>query len=224
MKIKLSIFAIMLVLLALTGCCFSSGSSTTAKTTITEGTAAETTASEAAIPETTAQPAIEKGEYNIGETGPAGGLIFYVNPNYANDGWRYLEAAPNDQSTGILWDYGKDVATGATATVVGTGQANTQTIVKALGAGSYGSYAAQLCDDLTQGGYSEWFLPSKDELNEMRENLYLNSVGDFAEYYYWSSSESNSYASLAWTQHFTTGGQCTTNKITNLRVRAVRAF
>ena len=116
------------------------------------------------IPETTAEAAIEKGEYNIGDTGPAGGLIFYVNPNYKTDGWYYLEAAPSDQSTGILWDYGRDVATGATATVVGTGQANTQTIVKVLGAGSY---AAQLCNDLAQGGYSDWFLPSKDELDLM---------------------------------------------------------
>ena len=133
-----------------------------------------------AIPETTAEAAIEKGEYNIGDTGPAGGLIFYVNPNYETDGWRYLEAAPSDQSTEILWDYGRDVATGATATVVGTGQANTQTIVKVLGAGSY---AAQLCNDLTQGGYSDWFLPSKDELDLMYENLYLKGLGGFTSGY-----------------------------------------
>lgn len=88
------------------------------------------------MPETTAQSAIIEDEYSVGYTGPAGGLIFYVNPNYKTDGWHYLEAAPSDQSTGILWDYGRDVATGATATVVGTGQANTQTIVKALGAGA----------------------------------------------------------------------------------------
>ena len=219
MKIKLSIFAVMLVLLALTGCCFPSGSSTTAKTTITEGTIAETTTSEAAKPETTAQPAIEKGEYNIGETGPAGGLIFYVNPNYETDGWRYLEAAPSDQSTRILWDYGKDVATGATATVVGTGQANTQTIVKVLGAGSY---AAQLCNDLTQGDYSEWFLPSKDELNEMRENLYLKGLGGFTYGSYWSSSEN--HARTAWFQYYKNGLQVNLVKTFYFRVRAVRAF
>jgi hypothetical protein len=39
-------------------------------------------------------------EYAAGDTGPAGGLIFYVNPNFAADGWRYLEAAPFDQSAG----------------------------------------------------------------------------------------------------------------------------
>ena len=219
MKIKLTIFVVMLVLFALTGCCFSSVSSTTAKTTISEATAAETTASEAAIPETTAQPAIEKGEYNIGDTVPAGGLIFYVNPNYETDGWRYLEAAPSDQSTEILWDYGRDVATGATATVVGTGQANTQTIVKALGAGSY---AAQLCNDLTQGGYSEWFLPSKDELNEMYENLYLKGLGGFASGFYWSSSEN--HAHTAWFQYFSNGLQINLIKTFYFRVRAAGLF
>ena len=46
---------------------------------------------------------LSKEEYGIGDTGPAGGLIFYVNPNYAVDGWRYLEAAPFDQSAGATW-------------------------------------------------------------------------------------------------------------------------
>ena len=123
-----------------------------------------------AIPKTvagiTSQPA-EKGEYSIGETGPAGGLIFYVNTNYETDGWHYLEAAPSNQSEGEVWDCGmkKDeetgqkptVATGATATAIGTGKTNTQTIVKALGAGTIKVndqeepiiYAAKLCDDLT---------------------------------------------------------------------------
>ena len=44
--------------------------------------------------------------YALGDTGPAGGFIFYENPNYAADGWRYLEAAPFDQSAGadvLLW-------------------------------------------------------------------------------------------------------------------------
>lgn len=110
------------------------------------------------MPETTAEAAIIKDEYSVGDTGPAGGLIFYVKQNYKGDGWRYLEAAPSvcqlfpgykDQSTGASWGNRTFVATGATATAVGTGRANTQTIVKALSAGSY---AAQLCNDLTLGG------------------------------------------------------------------------
>jgi hypothetical protein len=178
------------------------------------------------IPKTTAETttveAIEKGEYNIGEIGPAGGWIFYVNPNYETDGWRYLEAAPSDQSWGILWDYGKDVATGATAIAVGTGQANTQTIVKIQGTGSY---AAQLCNDLTQGDYSDWFLPSKDELNLMYENLQVSAgLGGFSSGYYWSSSEVDTNS--AWIQSFGYDGyQVSSHKVSKfIRVRAVRAF
>ena len=42
-------------------------------------------------------------DYKVGDTGPSGGWIFYENPNYAKDGWRYLEAAPVDQSAGAKW-------------------------------------------------------------------------------------------------------------------------
>jgi hypothetical protein len=42
-------------------------------------------------------------EYEVGDVGPAGGFIFYKNPNYASDGWRYLEAAPFDQRAGAKW-------------------------------------------------------------------------------------------------------------------------
>jgi len=102
---------------------------------------------------------------------------------------------------------------------LGTGQANTTAIVNVQGAGSY---AAQLCNDLVLGGYSDWYLPSKDELNK----LYLNKVaiGGFGSIqdWYWSSSEANLYD--AWYQIFASGGQAPNNKNNYRRVRAVRAF
>ena len=163
--------------------------------------------------------------YTVGDTGPAGGLIFYDKGSYS-DGWRYLEAAPSDQSTGIQWYNGYHVATGATGTAIGTGQANTTAIVIIQGTGSY---AAQLCNDLTVGGYNDWFLPSKDEFNLMYKNLYLAGVGDFFgdwESYtfesYWSSSEQDVFN--AWYQFFPNGYQDNCDKIISQRVRAVRAF
>ena len=155
-------------------------------------------------------------EYAVGDTGPAGGWIFYDKGSYS-DGWRYLEAAPSDQSTGIQWYNGSYVVTGATGTAIGTGQDNTTAIVTIQGAGSY---AAQLCNDLTVGGYNDWFLPSKYELNK----LYINrvGVGGFADGYYWSSSEY--YAGYAWYQFFGDGFQGSGNEDYNARVRAVRAF
>jgi len=145
-----------------------------------------------------------------------GGKIAYID----STGKHGLIAAPSDQSEGIQWDNGtwpNDPVTGATGTAIGNGQANTTAIVKAQGPGSY---AAKLCDDLVLGGYSDWYLPSKDELNQ----LYLNQavVGGFAKNYYWSSSEYDYY--YAWFQTFGIGGQYYYSKDTTLAVRAVRAF
>ena len=145
-----------------------------------------------------------------------GGKIAYID----STGKHGLIAAPSDQGVGIPWDNGtwpNDPATGATGTAIGTGQANTAVIVTAQGPGSY---AAKLCDDLVLNGYSDWYLPSKDELNQ----LYLNQavVGGFANSLYWSSSEYG-YNS-AWGQYFGNGGQYNYYKNYTLAVRAVRAF
>ncbi|TFG60247.1 MAG: hypothetical protein E4H36_12400, partial [Spirochaetales bacterium] len=123
--------------------------------------------------------------YSIGDTGPAGGYIFY-DKGVFSAGWRYLEAAPSDQIAGIAWGPNPST-TGITATGIGSGEANTAGLISFFGTGS--TYAVQLCDGLSLGGYSDWFLPSKDELAAMYTNLYLNSKGGFASNYYWSSSE-----------------------------------
>ncbi len=153
-----------------------------------------------------------------------GGIVAYILVNgdtgYDPSVQHGLIAATADQSTGIQWYNGSDVVTGATS-AIGTGQANTTAIVAIQGAGSY---AAQLCNDLTVGDYNDWFLPSKDELNK----LYLNQVviggfpSDYEYYCYWSSSEGS--ATLAWFQLFGDGGQYNSSKFNSWRVRAVRAF
>ncbi len=150
-----------------------------------------------------------------------GGIIAYIlvsgDPGYVAGQTHGLIAAPGDQSTGILWWNGSYITTGATGTAIGTGAANTTAIVASQGAGSY---AAKLCDDLVLNGYSDWYLPSRDELNK----LYLNkrAVGGFATYFYWSSSED--YAYYAWYQYFGVGSQYFDIKFNYFHVRAVRAF
>jgi len=150
-----------------------------------------------------------------------GGIVAYIlqigDPGYNANIQHGLIAATADQSTGIQWYNGSYVATGATGTAIGTGQANTTTIVTIQGAGSY---AAQLCNDLTVSGYSDWFLPSKDELDK----LYINKVaiGGFADGNYWSSSEYDAY--YAWGQGFGSGYQGYDVKYGSGWVRAVRAF
>jgi hypothetical protein len=82
--------------------------------------------------------------------------------------------------------------------------------------------AKTACEELILNGYSDWRLPSKDELNELDVNLYQIGVGGFASTYYWSSSELD--LTSAWNQHFVYGYQNNFNKSTTLYVRAVRAF
>jgi len=156
--------------------------------------------------------------YSIGDTGPAGGKVFYDKGTFSS-GWRYLEAAPRDQSLGISWNSGSYMMTGANSTAIGTGEANTDAIVSVLGAGLY---AASLCADLTLGGYNDWFLPSIDELNVLygQEGI----VGGFTSDGYWSSSEYNDDPNYAWLQYFYDGYQTIYGKSYYRKVRAIRAF
>ncbi|MBU4502160.1 MAG: DUF1566 domain-containing protein [Nanoarchaeota archaeon] len=82
--------------------------------------------------------------------------------------------------------------------------------------------AAQLCDALNYGGYTDWFLPSKDELNLMFKNLKVNGIGGFADDDYWSSSVED--AGDAWNQYFLDGTQYGNDMDLKRWVRAVRAF
>ena len=155
--------------------------------------------------------------YSIGDQGPAGGIVFYVT----DGGLRGLEAAPADQSTGAPWGcWGTDIA-GADGTAVGTGAQNTIDIL--AGCGELG-IAARLADIYTLNGFSDWYLPSKDELNE----LYLQKavVGGFPSTVYYSSSEID--ANWVWDQFFEDGFMGNQGSGAKdggfFGVRAVRAF
>jgi len=155
-------------------------------------------------------------EYAIGDTGPSGGIIFY-DKGSVSDGWRYLEAAPVNQGTSLTWassDYINTDITG-TGTAIGTGKANTAAIL----AVDANAPAVKACADYRGGGKDGWFLPSKDELNEMykaRSHLSI-SIG-----YFWSSSQSG--YNNAWYHNFDNSVQAGSNKGHSGSVRAIRAF
>jgi len=155
-----------------------------------------------------------------------GGKVAYIlqsgDPGYYANVQHGIIAAPSDQSSGIRWHNGSDSITGATGTAVGTGAANTTTIISAQGVGTY---AAQICNDLVLSGYSDWYLPSKDELQKLYTNRVI--IGGFADTKYWSSSEYSNF--YAWRIDFSgidnNGNPYYESKsMTTLYVRAVRAF
>jgi Protein of unknown function (DUF1566). len=153
-------------------------------------------------------------QYQLGDVGPAGGIVFYDKGNN-DDGWRFLEAAPSDQSTGITWNNGKNIDI-KTDTAVGAGKANTEAIIIAQG---NGNYAATLCKKLSINGFTDWFLPSRDELDLMYTNLKKAGLGGFGEGLLWSSSQEGIRNDLA----LGSGGRGDFKNDRNA-VRACRAF
>ena len=156
-----------------------------------------------------------------------GGIVAYilqaVDPGYDATIQKGLIAATSDQSTGIRWYNGSWLYTGATGTAIGTGLSNTNAIIASQGETAT-SYAAGLARAYTGGGYTDWYLPSKEELNKLRMNR--DGIGGFADDFYWSSSEYGVDGVLAWYQNFHIGAdQGAIDKgIRTFNVRAIRAF
>lgn len=163
-------------------------------------------------------------EYAVGDTGPAGGTIFYDDEADGTDdipGVRYLEAAPTAYGNEeLVWGKEGGDVPGADRTAVGTGAQNTEDLIQHQGADS--AYAAAYCAGLVIGEYDDWYMPSKDELDLLVEDLYKNGFGDFEPYYHWSSSERSDVN--AWGQHFFNSVQSSYPKRLPYRVRAIRAF
>jgi hypothetical protein len=105
---------------------------------------------------------------------------------------------------------------------VGTGKRNTQLILEALGRAGETGRAAHLCDDFEAGGFKDWFLPSRDEMDLMYKNLKVRGLGNFQPRAYWSSSELNSR--YAWVQGFGAGSHYNFDKDYSYCVRPARAF
>ena len=152
----------------------------------------------------------------VGSNGPGGGIVFYDAGELKWWG-RYLEAVLVPGSDGVPWSqapassiYEGDAATvqrmRIDAKAIGMGAINTQQIVAQSGSGRY---AAAIADDYTKNGLSDWFLPSKDELNALynfkatSRNYFV--MRKFGEGTFWSSTEA--WKNIAWYQIFRDGTQ-----------------
>ena len=157
----------------------------------------------------------------IGKDSGQYGLVFYDKGSYSS-GWRYMEAARSDQSTGIGWA-GANISP-STGTSVGTGKANTQAIISLLPSVP----AASACTQYRGGGQIDWFLPSIDELTEMYKSINTSALGNFSTTTgYWSSSLFGHVAThcSVWARYFYTDYQSAyTDGAQPFCVRAVRQF
>ena len=196
----------------------------------------------------------------VGVQGPGGGTIVYVDSTNDIPGYDYLEVAPTEASvsTGVVWStttancgsaasancrtsFLSDAGTALDFIGFGTGRAATAAIVARHNAGSVAktAYAAGLADSYTTATASDWFLPSKDELNEVCK--YARNTGQapgasticdggssatlrgFSDFFYWSSSETetdgSSAQSFGGSPYLVSADRSSTND-----VRPVRAF
>jgi len=168
-------------------------------------------------------------QYSIGDS-IQGGFIFYIEPS----GVHGLVAAslnPFAEAVTSLWGCNGVALPAARGTAIGSGRANTLTIVyddcADIGGGGVADIAAERADKITfSNGYTDWYLPSKDELELMHKNLHTAGIGAFgANEYYWSSTEND--ANTAWRMQFTGNAGTvpeTASKTTSARVRMIRAF
>jgi hypothetical protein len=168
----------------------------------------------------------------VGDIGPGGGKVFYVQASGTfacgatlSSTCKYLEAAPTSGTAAwtdapYAWSGNTSEAIGADAqgTAIGTGYRNTQAMVTQSSTADRAGTIARAYRG--PNNLSDWYLPSKNELNQ----LYIEKarIGGFWTEWYWSSSEVD--ATEAWPQYFGNGLQYGYFKTPLVYVRPVRAF
>ena len=152
-----------------------------------------------------------------------------------------LEVSPPSGQVGLLWSPNWEKVSGAEGTAIGMGYQNTLDI---LAQAAFMESAATYAYAYVYDGKEDWYLPSKDELEELCKSFSSNRkdvapvvdpngnksacigsrepLAGFITSNYWSSSQNAD--STAWTQHFTSGDQYSFYKLNAGYVRPIRAF
>jgi hypothetical protein len=193
--------------------------------------------------ETSVSTSATAGAYSVGDTGPGGGVVFYVHQNGTftsigsdcGSSCKYLEFAPADLEGDLEavfeWCSDTESELNVSETGIGAGMANTTTADVVCASG-----AIQVAAEYVNNGKTDWHLPSRDEFNELCKYAWSQATGDtsvdcdysgslrsgFSADSYWSSSEYSVYS--AWGQTFNGGYQLNYYKSGTNRVRPVRAF
>lgn len=188
------------------------------------------------------------GPCAVGDTGPGGGIVFYVDlagfacgPIGVSATCTYLEAAPTSGTnawtdSSYVWTFNSSVDIGANFAAIGSGYGNTERMVNAddpyttFAGGRVRAYRGP-------NNLDDWHLPSSDELNELCKFARGQATGDtsvgcnssgtlrdgfLSAVYYWSSTEADQFNAVG--RSFNSGGQNNVGKNFGYRVRAIRAF
>jgi hypothetical protein len=147
------------------------------------------------------------GTCSVGDTGPAGGTVFYAlsagfncGPTFSATGsptggqCHYLEAATSSSSPSwsdavYAWSGNTSVALGTTSTAVGAGYRNTLAMVTQSSGGNTASRAGTVTRAYLGGGKSDWYLPSENEITQLM--IRKTNVSGLLDEYYWTSTEIN---------------------------------
>jgi hypothetical protein len=152
--------------------------------------------------------------YEIGDQGPAGGIVFYVS----NEGLNGLEAAPVDQGQ-AKWGCSQTEIPSAESPHIGSGALNTAAI---LGGCNEEDSAADLADRYEFNGFSDWFLPADYTTRLLWENRHV--LGHFEYDWYWSSTQHYKHVQFAASVSHNPGNVRPNHKNQIYGVRAVREF
>jgi len=184
----------------------------------------------------------------VGDTGPGGGIVFYVHSSGTfacgptrNLTCTYLEAAPENWNGDggdpqKAWSGNTSSTVGGTSREIGYGYQNTIAAVAQGSGGNTADRAVTLADSYANNGKSDWYLPSRDELNELCKYARTQTTGNtavscastgtlrsgFGSSSYWSSSEFD--GTRAFSRSFSSGSADDYPKTNTYRVRPIRAF
>ncbi len=166
--------------------------------------------------------------YALGDTGPGGGVVFYSSSGFSSPGSACdpscvgLEALTSEGGP-VAWCSVTRTAFAPNGTAIGTGKANTQSMMTG-GCTSGAGYSAANTDS---GGFNDWYLPSSDELYALWKKRSLaalaNTFGDGTK---WSSSQDADFpAQTAKTLGWPMGSWASLDKAnTTIYFRVIRAF
>lgn len=148
--------------------------------------------------------------YEIGDTGPAGGIVFHDKGN-SSEGWQYIEVSL-EEFEDLNWGCHTSGIPNSNNEAIGFGRINTEEIVKFHDAfdnyyddpshcndqNDDGTVAAKFCDQYVSNGFEDWHLPSSGEVVEMYNTLHLNGISPFnEEVLHWSSTQHDEHTAIS---------------------------